>query len=119
MNFEAYLTKTIERAVRTAVQEELKDFKEEVLNTITTRTNTRNVTPENSQPESTIIRPKDLANMLSLSISTLYKINNEGKLPPKVKISSNAVGWLRSDIEDWLASRKQAKRNEIITKKNE
>lgn len=109
MNFEAYLTKTIERVVRTAVQEELKDFKKEILNTIATRTNTRNVTPESSQPESTIIRPKELANMLSLSISTLYKINNEGKLPPKVKISSNAVGWLRSDIEEWLIHNKQDK----------
>lgn len=77
MNFEACLTKTIERAVRTAVQEELKDFKEEISNFISARSKNRNITKDRSQPESKIIRPKELANMLSMSISTLYPMQDE------------------------------------------
>ena len=33
-------------------------------------------------------------------------MEKRGDLPPKVKISSRAVGWLESDIEDWLETRK-------------
>jgi predicted DNA-binding transcriptional regulator AlpA len=32
---------------------------------------------------------------------------NNGQLPPKLKISSHAIGWLRSDIEEWLLERKE------------
>lgn len=107
MDIETYLRETIEEAVRKVIREELEDFKEEILNSITYRTVNRNVTKDKSQPKSKIIRPKELANMLSVSISTLYKMQDDGLLPAKIKISSSAVGWLRSDIEEWLKSRKQ------------
>lgn len=107
MNIETYLRETIEEAVRKVIREELERFKEEISNSITPRSPIRNVTKERSQSESKIIRPKELANMLSISISTLYKMQDEGQLPPKLKISSSAVGWQRSDIEEWLMSRKQ------------
>lgn len=52
-----------------------------------------------------IIRPKELAELLSISIPTIYRIQDE--LPPKIKLSKNgrAVGWRRSDIEEYLNSR--------------
>ncbi len=52
-----------------------------------------------------ILRPKELAEILSISIPTLYRIQDE--LPPKIKLSKNgrAVGWGRSDIENYLSSR--------------
>jgi len=106
MDIETYLTETIEKAVRKAIREELEGFKEEITNSISPKSKNRNVTKDRSQPESKIIRPKELANMLSISISTLYKMQNDGQLPDKVKISSHAVGWLRSDIEEWLGKRK-------------
>jgi len=107
MNFETYLTKKIEKAVTEAIQRELKCFKEEIKHLISTTSKTQNVTSNNKLPKSKIIRPKELANMLSISISTLYKMQDDDQLPAKVKISSHAVGWLRSDIEEWLMSRKQ------------
>jgi len=106
MDIETYLTETIEKAVRKAIREELEGFKEEITNSISPKSKNRNVTKDRSQPESKIIRPKELANMLSISISTLYKMQNDGQLPDKVKISSHAVGWLRSEIEEWLGKRK-------------
>ncbi|PAU93705.1 hypothetical protein CK503_11175 [Aliifodinibius salipaludis] len=109
MNIETYLRETIEEAVRKVIREELKDFKEEISNSITSKSKNRNVTKDRRQSQSKIIRPKELANMLSISISTLYKMQSDDQLPDKVKISSHAVGWLRSDIEEWLVSRKQDK----------
>ncbi|MCC5927599.1 MAG: AlpA family phage regulatory protein [Bacteroidetes bacterium] len=55
---------------------------------------------------SEFIRPAELAKMLSVSISTVYRMTPE--LPPKIKLSKNgsAVGWLRSDIMAFLNSRK-------------
>ena len=109
MNIEAYLKETIEEVVRKVIREELENFKEEISNSTTSRSENRKVPKNRSQPKSKIIRPKELANMLSISISTLYKMQDERQLPPKLKISSSAVGWLRSDIEEWLVSRKQDK----------
>ncbi|WP_441001154.1 helix-turn-helix transcriptional regulator [Fodinibius sp. SL11] len=106
MNLESYLTKIIKQSVEAAIREELEDFKEEISNAITPKSKNRHETKDSSQPESKIIRPKELANMLSISISTLYKMQDEGQLPPKIKISNNAVGWLRTDIEEWLSQRK-------------
>ena len=109
MNFETSLTKIIEKAVRNAVQDELEAIKKEISNCITAKPKTRNVTSDKNKPKSRIIRPKELSNMLSISIPTLYRMKDEGELPPKVMVSSRAVGWLRSDIEEWLISRKQEK----------
>jgi predicted DNA-binding transcriptional regulator AlpA len=55
---------------------------------------------------SEFIRPAELAKMLSVSISTIYRMTPE--LPPKFKLSKNgnAVGWLRSDIMTFLNDRK-------------
>ncbi len=52
-----------------------------------------------------IIRPKELADLLSVSIPTLYRMMDE--LPPKIKLSKRgrAVGWRMSDIEKYLESR--------------
>lgn len=106
MDIETYLTEIIEKTVRKTIREELEDFKEEISKAITPESKNRHETKDSSQPESKIIRPKELANMLSISISTLYKMQDDGQLPDKVKISSNAVGWLRSDIDEWLSKRK-------------
>lgn len=49
-----------------------------------------------------IIRPKELAIILSVSTVTLWRMEKRGELPPRIRISTRAVGWLESDIEEWL-----------------
>lgn len=39
-----------------------------------------------------------------LSRSTIYLRIAEGKFPAPIALGERAVGWLESDIEDWLAS---------------
>jgi predicted DNA-binding transcriptional regulator AlpA len=105
MNFETYLTQTIQDAVNEAVAREFDDLKKTLLHLENSQNRSTQTQTFTSKGE--IIRPKELAKMLSLSIPTIYRMYNEGQLPPKVKISSHAVGWLRSDIEEWLLLRKE------------
>lgn len=53
-----------------------------------------------------VIRAKELSKILSVSLPTLWRMEKRGDLPRKVSISERAVGWLKSDIEAWLESKK-------------
>jgi prophage regulatory protein len=52
-----------------------------------------------------IIRPKELADLLSVSPVTVWRMEQRGELPQRRKISTGTVGWLESDIKEWLESR--------------
>ncbi len=51
-----------------------------------------------------ILRPKQVAEMLGVSRTQLWRIENNHKLnfPPKLELSSRCKGWRLSDIEHWL-----------------
>ena len=55
-----------------------------------------------------IIRPKELAELLSISTVTLWRMEKRGELPKRKQISSRTVGWLESDIKEWLDNRPDA-----------
>lgn len=55
-----------------------------------------------------IIRTHELAELLGISISQLYKMINNGELPPRVQISSRANGWRESDIDEWIEERTES-----------
>ncbi|HKK47408.1 MAG TPA: AlpA family phage regulatory protein [Balneolaceae bacterium] len=52
-----------------------------------------------------IIRPKQLAELLSVSTVTVWRMEKRRELPRRKKISSRTVGWLESDIKEWLDNR--------------
>ncbi len=49
-----------------------------------------------------LIRPAELAEMISVSRSTLWRMEQKGELPPRRQISKRCVGWFESDIIQWL-----------------
>ena len=51
------------------------------------------------------IQVNNLCEMLSVSRSTLWRLEKMGELPPRRKITNRTVGWLESEIEEWLKSR--------------
>jgi prophage regulatory protein len=49
-------------------------------------------------------KPRVLA-IIGLGNTSLYAAIKRGDFPAPVKLGARAVGWRRSDIENWLASR--------------
>ena len=50
-------------------------------------------------------KPRVLAT-ISMGNTWLYEAIAKGQFPAPVKLGARAVGWRRSDVEAWLASRK-------------
>jgi prophage regulatory protein len=44
-----------------------------------------------------------------LSRSTIYQRVSEGSFPKPLSIGARAVGWLESEIDEWLSSRLRAR----------
>ncbi|MGJ0514873.1 MAG: helix-turn-helix transcriptional regulator [Methylomicrobium sp.] len=52
-----------------------------------------------------IIRMHEAKLKTGLSRSTIYKLESEGKFPPKIKLSERTVGFLEPAIDAWIAER--------------
>lgn len=55
-----------------------------------------------------ILRLKDLQERIKLSRSGIYAKISAGQFPPPIILGPRAVGWLESDIEQWIKSRLRA-----------
>ena len=49
-----------------------------------------------------IIRLKEVIDSTGLSRSTIYKYISEGSFPKSLDLGGRAVGWLESEIQDWI-----------------
>jgi prophage regulatory protein len=47
---------------------------------------------------------------IGLSRSSIYLRVSEGSFPKPISLGARAVGWLQSDIEDWLRQRVELSR---------
>lgn len=54
------------------------------------------------------VRMDELKGITGLSKSSIYKYMADGDFPLQRKLGPNSVGWLYSDIMDWLESRQFA-----------
>jgi len=61
--------------------------------------------------ESAMLRPKDAAVFVGLSVATLARMRVEGSGPPFVALFSSAIGYDPSDLAAWLASRPRFRSN--------
>lgn len=52
-----------------------------------------------------ILRRKTVEQRVGLGCSSLYNKIKAGEFPAPIKISERAVGWLESEIEEWIAAR--------------
>ncbi len=50
-------------------------------------------------------RKRQVCHATQLSETTIWRLERAGKFPPRRQLSTNAVGWLRSEVEAWLLSR--------------
>lgn len=54
-------------------------------------------------------RKRQVCHATQLSETTIWRLERAGKFPARRQLSANVVGWLRSEVESWLASRQLAK----------
>lgn len=53
-----------------------------------------------------IIRIQDLADRLSVSRQTIWRLSKtDPNFPPKVRLAAQCVGFREQDVADWLESR--------------
>ena len=55
--------------------------------------------------EQMILRLPNVKAITGLSRSTIYLRMSEGTFPQKISLGSRAVGWLRSEVADWMEQR--------------
>ena len=66
-----------------------------------TRATTSDLTPSPDR----ILRPRELASYVGLSLATLWRLRRAGSLPEPIRLSPNCVGWRISVVDGWLATR--------------
>lgn len=59
-----------------------------------------------------ILRLPEIKARTGLSRSTIYLYIAEGRFPKPIALGGRAVGWLDSEIDDWLDQRIKASRDE-------
>ena len=59
-----------------------------------------------------ILRRRQVEQRTGLSRSTLYQYIKDGCFPKPVPLGPRAVGWIESEVTDWIAGRIRIARNE-------
>lgn len=49
-----------------------------------------------------LIRLSELAKLIGLSKSTIWRLIRAGRFPRAKRIAPNSVAWLESDVSDWV-----------------
>ncbi|HHM4445480.1 TPA: helix-turn-helix transcriptional regulator [Pseudomonas aeruginosa] len=52
-----------------------------------------------------IIRLKKVIDSTGLARSTIYKLIGEGEFPKPVPLVGRSVGWVESEVHEWIRSR--------------
>jgi prophage regulatory protein len=50
-----------------------------------------------------ILRLPNVLDRTGLSRSTVYLRVTEGRFPPPVSLGARAVGWIETEVEEWIA----------------
>ena len=66
---------------------------------------------ENPISAQSISRRKKVEARTGLSRSTIYQRIKDGTFPPPISLGAKAVGWLDSDIDEWIAERVKSSRS--------
>ena len=62
-----------------------------------------------------MIRERECKEVTGLSRTTRWRLERKGDFPKRRKISENAVGWLQSELADWLSARSEVAGSDAAT----
>lgn len=54
---------------------------------------------------SVLVDAAELARMLSVSKPTIWRMRDDGKLPPAITLTSQCIRWRRDDVLEWIVNR--------------
>ncbi|HBP0834740.1 helix-turn-helix transcriptional regulator [Pseudomonas aeruginosa] len=57
------------------------------------------------EPLPRIIRLRDVVGSTGLARSTIYKLIGAGTFPKPVPLTSRSVGWVESEVYEWIQAR--------------
>lgn len=52
-----------------------------------------------------LLNAKEVIAMIGLSRTTIWRLEKDGLFPKRRQITRSKVGWLKSEVQDWLVSR--------------
>lgn len=60
-----------------------------------------------NQSKLKILRLKQVLDILGICKTSLYNLIESNKFPKQIRITERTVGWLESDIREWIEERKE------------
>jgi prophage regulatory protein len=61
-------------------------------------------------PNERALRLRQVSQLTGLGRSMIYQMQAEGRFPQRIKLGERAVGWLESEVREWLAARIETSR---------
>jgi prophage regulatory protein len=52
-----------------------------------------------------IIRQRDAIKLTGLSRTTIWRLERAGNFPQRRRLGRNSIGWLETELRDWIDSR--------------
>jgi len=52
-----------------------------------------------------ILKIKDVIKKVALSETTIYRKRKEGSFPKAVRLGPRTVGWIESEIDEWISEK--------------
>lgn len=59
----------------------------------------------NTETLARILRKRQVLSITGLANSTMYKYISEGKFPKSIHLGGRSVGWLESEVQEWILSK--------------
>jgi predicted DNA-binding transcriptional regulator AlpA len=64
--------------------------------------------PDATQSPDDVLSPRHVREKLDLSATTIWRMERAGTFPRAIRLSPGRCGYLRRDIEAWIAARIEA-----------
>ena len=61
---------------------------------------------QSNDTQDRILRAHEVQQIVGISRSTIWRLERKGQFPARLPLGTGSVGWLKSDIESWVNSRK-------------
>lgn len=52
-----------------------------------------------------MLRPREVAALLGIGRTTLWRWQRDGKLPAPRRLGENTIAWAEEELDEWLAAR--------------